>query len=122
MYRLTTLVCGMTIAGALAVSPMANCEETKGKAIFNTSCIECHGRTGAGNSVQDRYWKMRIPRLNGSYVQNLTDSQLTNVILNGKRKMPAAMMGYPHTTNRTKVTAEQIPDLLAYIHSLKNSK
>lgn len=40
----------------------------------------------------------------------------------GKRKMPAAMMGYPHTTNRTKVTAEQIPDLLAYIHSLKNSK
>ena len=35
--------------------------------------------------------------------------------------MPPAMMGGPETQHRTKVTAEQVPDLLLYIRSLKGT-
>jgi cytochrome c5 len=91
-----------------------------GKATYDNSCTYCHGADGTGNPVSDQYWKMKIPRLVSDYVQKMSDADLTNVILNGKRKMPAAMMGKPETQHRTKVGAEQIPSLIAYIRTLKN--
>jgi mono/diheme cytochrome c family protein len=91
-----------------------------GKALYNNSCITCHGASGEGNPVMDRYYKQRIPRLNESAVQSKPDAELTNVILNGKRKMPPAMNGLPDNMHRTKIVAEQIPDLIAYIRTLKN--
>lgn len=91
-----------------------------GKALFNNSCITCHGAAGEGNPVMDRHYKVRIPRLNMQYVQSKSDDELKHVILNGKRKMPAAMQGLPETQHRSKITAEQVPDLIAYIRTLKN--
>ena len=90
-----------------------------GKATYNNSCTYCHGADGNGNSVSDQFWKMKIPRMTSDYVQKKSDADLTEVILNGKRKMPAAMLGKPETQHRTKVTAEQVPSLIAYIRTLK---
>jgi mono/diheme cytochrome c family protein len=115
----TKLVCGIAIAVSLALSTPAYSNAEAGKAVYDDSCVHCHGVAGRGNPVQDQFWKLRIPRLNGEYIQNKSDAQLRNVVLNGQRKMPPALRGEPHSTNRTKVTPEQLPDLIAYIRSLK---
>jgi mono/diheme cytochrome c family protein len=104
---------------ALAVSSLAYSSPEAGKAIYNQSCTDCHGPAGTGNPTQDQFWKMKIPRLTGDYVQKKSDDALRDVILNGKRKMPPALMGHPHDNSRGKVTAEQVPDLIAYVRSLK---
>jgi mono/diheme cytochrome c family protein len=111
----------MAIALAFAISTPAYSELNRGKAIFNDSCIHCHGAEGKGNTVQDKFWNVRIPRLNEASIQRMSDADLSNVILNGKRKMPPAMMGQPDAPHRTKVTKEQVPDLIDYIRSLKSS-
>ncbi len=112
--------CGLTTAATFALStPAYSASADAGKAIYDDSCIHCHGAAGAGNPIQDKFWRMRIPRLNGAYVQKKPDDELRLIILNGKRKMPPAMMGQPETAHRTKVKPEQVPDLIAYIRSLE---
>jgi mono/diheme cytochrome c family protein len=117
------LRCGVTFA-AIALATPAHAAAHAGKATYNASCIQCHGPAGDGNPVADRSWKIRIPRLNGAYVQNKSDAELTHIILNGKRKMPPAMMmlGNPDTAHKTKISAEQVPDLIAYIRTQKLKK
>lgn len=113
-FRLITLIAGF----AMYVTPSIAADN--GKALYNNSCITCHGASGEGNPVMDRFFKIRIPRLNMPPIQSKTDEELTHVILNGKRKMPAAMNGLPETQHRTKIVAEQVPELIAYIRTLKN--
>lgn len=117
--RLATSVCGFAAASILTLATPAFADVSAGKAIYDNSCIHCHGESGVGSSVMDSFWKMRIPRLNSDYVQKKPDAELRNVILNGKRKMPPAMSGSPETQHRSKITAEQVPDLVAYIRTLK---
>lgn len=112
-------LCGMAIAAAFALAPPAHAAADAGKAIYDNSCIHCHGVAGAGVPAQDTFWQIKIPRLNGDYVQKKSDDEIRNVILNGVRKMPAAVQGQPHGAAAVKVTPEQVPDLIAYIRSLK---
>ena len=112
-------VCGLAIAAAFALSTPAYAGVEAGKAMFDNSCINCHGKAGAGNPAQDKFWNMRIPRLGEDYVQKKPDDEIRDVILNGRRKMPAAVQGKPHTDSATKVKPEQVPDLIAYIRTLK---
>ena len=119
--RLMKLVCGATIAAAFALPAPAASSADAGKAIYNNSCVHCHGAAGAGNPVQDTFWQIKIPRLNGDYVQKKSDDDLKNVILNGVRKMPAAVQGQPHSDVGAKIRPEQAPDLIAYLRSLKKN-
>ena len=115
------VLCGVTFV-AITLAIPAHAASDAGKTTYNDSCIQCHGPAGGdGNPVADRLWKVRIPRLNGAYVQKKSDAELTQVILNGKRKMPPAMMmkGNPDTAHKNKITAEQVPDLIAYIRTQK---
>jgi mono/diheme cytochrome c family protein len=115
------VACGMTVAAIFALStPAYSSGDAAGKATYESSCAKCHGEAGIGSSVSDKFWKMRIPRLNSEYVQKKSNEELTTVILNGKRKMPPAMAGSPETGHQTKVTAAQVPDLIVYIRSLKS--
>jgi mono/diheme cytochrome c family protein len=114
------LVCGMTVAAIFAfATPAFGWDQAAGKATYDNSCVHCHGEAGIGSPVADKFWKMTIPQLNSKYVQKKSDEELTVVILNGKRKMPPAMMGKPETEHRSKVTPEQVPDLIVYIRTLK---
>jgi cytochrome c5 len=114
-----TLLCGMSFAAVMTLATPAYAAAGAGEGTYNNSCLPCHGRAGDGNPVSDRSWKMRIPRLNSAYVQTKSDAELTNVILNGKRKMPPAMMmlGNPDTQHKTKISSEQVPDLITYIRA-----
>ena len=114
------LVCGIAAAAIFAFATPAYSGTDEGKAIYDQSCVHCHGAEGSGSPAMDKFWKMRIPRLNSDYVQKQSDDALQNVILNGKRKMPPAMTGNPEAAHRTKVTEQQVPDLISYIRTLKN--
>jgi mono/diheme cytochrome c family protein len=113
------LYCTMTLAAGLALSAPAYSAVNDGKATYEQSCINCHGVNGTGNNASDAFWKMKIPRLNGNYIQSKPDAELKNVILNGKRKMPPALLGSPETQHRSPVSAAQVPDLIAYIRTFK---
>jgi cytochrome c len=103
----------------MSIISLPAADTNSGKALFNDSCKYCHGDEGKGNTIQDQFFKTKIPRLNSDYVQKKSDADLTTVILNGKRKMPPAMVGKLELAHRNKVRPEQVPDLIAYIRTLK---
>ena len=110
----------ITIGATCALStPAYSASADASKALYNNSCIHCHGAAGEGNRMQATFWQIRIPRLDGDYVQKKSDDELRNVILNGIRKMPPAVRGQPYRTAGLKVKPEEVPDLIAYLRSLK---
>ncbi|MCL4793373.1 MAG: c-type cytochrome [Bryobacteraceae bacterium] len=105
----------LAVSALLAVPGYAASDSEK---LYENSCTSCHGSAGEGNRIMDQFYKVRIPRLNSADVEKMTDAHLTNVILNGKRKMPPAMAAIPTTLHRTKITAEQVPGLIVYVRTL----
>ena len=108
-----------TLIAIFAILSPLYAASDSGKAIYDQSCIHCHGASGQGNPVMDTFYRMKLPRLNAARIQEMSDADLTNVILNGKRKMPAAMAGLPDNQHRTKIKPEQVPDLIAFIRTLR---
>jgi mono/diheme cytochrome c family protein len=112
------IIAPLTILAVSAILAIPGFASGEGKALYDNSCITCHGSAGEGNRLMDQHYKVRIPRLNSAAVGKMADSHLTTVILNGKRKMPPAMSGIPTTIHKTKITAAQVPDLIAYVRTL----
>jgi mono/diheme cytochrome c family protein len=74
---------------------------------FKAKCAMCHGADGTGNSPTGKAMKVRD--LSSPDVQSQTDAQLTDIVANGKNKMPAY---------KGKLTDDQIKGLVAYIRGL----
>jgi hypothetical protein len=62
---------------------------------------------------------MRIPRPTAGYAQGKSDAELTDVILNGRRKMSAALAGNPETQHRSKIQPEEVPAVIAHVRTLR---
>lgn len=75
---------------------------------FKSKCAACHGATGAGDSAMGKNLKLRD--LGSADVQKQSDDELTNIIANGKGKMPKY---------DGKLTKDQIADVVKYIRTLK---
>ena len=74
---------------------------------FKAKCAMCHGADGSGTTATGKTLKLRD--LSSSDVQSQSDAQLTEIVTNGKNKMPAY---------KGKVTDDQIKGLVAYIRGL----
>ncbi len=74
---------------------------------FKAKCAMCHGADGTGNSPTGKAMKVRD--LSSPDVQSQTDAQLTEIVTNGKNKMPAY---------KGKLTDDQIKGLIVYIREL----
>ena len=74
---------------------------------FKAKCAMCHGADGSGSTATGKALKVRD--LGSADVQGQTDAQLTEIVTNGKNKMPAY---------KGKLTDDQIKGLVAYIRSL----
>lgn len=74
---------------------------------FKAKCAMCHGADGAGATATGKALKVRD--LGSADVQGQTDAQLTDIVANGKDKMPAY---------KGKLTGDQIKGLVAYIRGL----
>jgi len=76
--------------------------------LYKTKCAACHGPDGKGETSMGKMMKVRD--LASEDVQKQTDADLTNIVSNGKAKMPAY---------KGKLTDDQIKQLVGFIRTLK---
>ena len=74
---------------------------------FKAKCAMCHGADGSGSTATGKALKVRD--LSSPEVQSQTDAQISDIVSNGKDKMPAY---------KSKLTDDQIKGLVAYIRTL----
>jgi len=76
---------------------------------FKGKCAMCHGADGKGETAMGKNLKIRD--LGSADVQSQSDADLTNIIANGKGKMPKY---------DGKLTKDQTADVVKYIRTLKH--
>ncbi len=98
---------------ALAVSPAAFAagDAAAGKAVFQQHCSPCHGQDAMGNTPVAKAFNADL-NLHDQKAQSLKDSEIADIIKNGKGKMPK-----PPGVNES-----DIPNLIAYIRTLAEKK
>jgi mono/diheme cytochrome c family protein len=74
--------------------------------LFKSKCAACHGADGTGSSMGK---KMGAHDFTSADVQKMSDAELTDIITNGKNKMP----------KYGSLTPEEVKGLVAYIRTLK---
>jgi len=94
------------LALALAFVP-AVCAQGTAEATYKAKCAGCHGADGAGSTPAGK--AMKIRDFHSPEVQKETDAELTDIITNGKNKMPKYA---------DKLKDTEIKDLVAYCRSL----
>jgi cytochrome c6 len=82
-----------------------------GAAIYKDKCIGCHGADGSGNTPIGK--SLKAGDLRKPEIQAKKDAELAASILNGKGKMPS---------NKGKLTAAQVDEVLAYVRTLAKPK
>lgn len=83
---------------------------TAAKATFRAKCAMCHGPDGAGSEVGK---SMNVPDLRSLVIRKAPDTQLAEVIANGKNGMPPF---------KGSLNASQIHDLVAYVRTFAAKK
>jgi cytochrome c6 len=76
--------------------------------LFKAKCAACHGPDGKGETSMGKMMKVRD--MSSEDVQKQTDAALTDIITNGKGKMPAY---------KGKLTDDQIKQLVGFIRTFK---
>ena len=84
---------------------------TKGSQIFHSHCVMCHGEDGTGNTPAGKAFK--AVNFHNPAVVKLSDADLTEIISNGKNRMPAYV---------DRLDATDIQNVIAYIRTLQGSK
>ena len=97
----------LIICLALAGSAFAGAD---GAAIFKARCAMCHGPNGDASSGMAK--AMGLKPLNSPDVQKQSAADLTNIVANGKGKMPAFKP-------KQMLTDEEISAVVSFVKSLK---
>src|SRR2546423_5477066 len=97
---------GTALALALTCSLPAGAQNAS-EALYKGKCVACHGADGSGSPMGK---KLGVHDLQGADVQKQSDKELSEIIANGKNKMP------PYGKS---LKAEDVQGLVAYIRSLK---
>jgi cytochrome c6 len=105
MKRIDLKVFAMAIAFAVVLGPSLPAQ-AQGADLFKAKCAACHGADGTGTATGK---KMGAHDFTTADVQGMSDAQLTDIITNGKNKMPRYRALKP----------EEIKSLVAYIRTLK---
>lgn len=79
-----------------------------GGSLFKAKCAGCHGPDGKGATSMGKMLKLRD--MSSEDVQKQADAALTDIITNGKGKMPAY---------KGKLTDDQIKQIVGFIRTLK---
>jgi cytochrome c6 len=97
----------LVLVGALAamfVFPSMSAQDAS--ATYKSKCAGCHGADGTGSAMGK---KMGAHDFTSADVQKMSDAELSDIITNGKNKMPK----YP------SLKPEEVKGLVDYIRSLK---
>lgn len=91
-------------ATVLAAAPNTGAQT---RALFKQHCVTCHGVDGKADTPVGK--AVKASDLLSPQVQKKTDAELTEVIENGKQKMP---------TFKAKLKPQQVKELVEYIREL----
>jgi mono/diheme cytochrome c family protein len=103
----------LAILGAFGLAPRTFAKGSgnvaAGKEAFMKHCSTCHGPDGNGKDAVAKLLKVTFPPLGSKQVQDLTDAQMKQVMLQGKGKMKPVK----------DLSGSDIPNLIAFVRSLK---
>jgi len=89
-------------------SQAAAADTNAGKAVFEKSCVSCHGKDGKGNPAMAKVLGEKGLNLTAKEVTQKSDEQLLKVIAEGQGKMPA----------QKSLSKEEQKQVLGYVRSL----
>ena len=98
------LALASALAVALSLSVPAGAQDAS--ALYKSKCAACHAADGTGSAMGK---KIGARDFTSADVQKMSDAELTDVIANGKNKMP----------KYGSLKPEEIKGLVAYIRTLK---
>jgi cytochrome c6 len=86
--KIISAILGLWIAWSWAGAALA-ADASAGKAIYEKSCVSCHGKDGKGNPAMAKVLGEKGLDLTGKEATQKSDEQLLKVIAEGAGKMPA---------------------------------
>lgn len=98
------LIIALFVVSSVAIAAAQN----PGKAVFASKCAICHGADGKGTTSIGK--SLKIADLHSESVAKMSDTDLKNVITNGKNKMPPF---------KGKLTDAQLDQVVSYIRDLQ---
>ena len=101
--------CFFTGGVGAQVTSAASGDSTKGKILYATNCVVCHGEGGKGDGVMGEALRPPPADLTGPQVRGKSDTDLRTVIREGHGTMPAW---------KSRLNEQDIQNVLAYIRSL----
>ncbi len=105
--KVIAVLAGLGLMGASAGGVLA-ADAGAGKAVFEKSCVGCHGADGKGNPGMAKVLGEKGLNLTTKEVKSQSDEQLLKVIAEGRGKMPA----------QSKLSKDDQKAALAYVRSL----
>jgi mono/diheme cytochrome c family protein len=105
MKRINVFAIAAALAVVFTLSFSAHAQSAPD--LFKSKCVACHGADGTGSPTGK---KMGAHDFTAAEVQKMSDADLTDVITNGKNKMPKYA---------DKLKPEDVKGLVAYIRTLK---
>jgi len=79
-----------TSSSTPAASPAASVDEfAAAKANYAKLCTDCHGKTGAGGTVQIDNKNLKVPSLKAGHAVTHTDQRLVKQVIDGGEGMPS---------------------------------
>jgi mono/diheme cytochrome c family protein len=105
-----TLVWLLVGSATVAVAASASGNDP-GQSTFEAHCATCHAPDGSGDTVVGK--SAKIPDLRSPAVQTQPDTQLADVIANGKGLMP----GF-----KSSLSKDEIDALVKHVHQLAGKK
>ncbi len=105
--KVIAILAGLGMLGASASGVLA-ADAAAGKAVFDKSCVGCHGADGKGNPGMAKVLGEKGLNLTTKEVTSQSDDQLLKVIAEGRGKMPA----------QSKLSKDDQKAALSYVRSL----
>ena len=87
-------------------------EAVKGKAVYEKSCMACHGSQGKGDGPTGKVLVPPAADFTSAASKRKSDAELLRIIENGKP--PTAMIAW-----KGVLSAQEIQQVLAYVKSLR---
>src|SRR5579863_1145217 len=102
-FRVLTFATVLAVVLTFTLSVRA---QSASETLYKSKCAACHGADGTGSSMGK---KMGAHDFTSADVQKMSDAELTDIITNGKNKMP----------KYGSLKPEDVKGLVAYIRTLK---
>ena len=105
--KIVGAILGLWIISSWTVAALA-ADASAGKAIFEKSCVGCHGKDGKGNPAMAKVLGEKGLDLTAKDATQKSDEQLLKIIAEGAGKMPA----------QKSLSVDEQKQVLSYVRSL----